>query len=329
LEPEAHGDILEISNLAPEIDDVHRLYDIFRPFGPLQLCISNGEGTAMIQYFNRTNSDEAIHQMHDNDLQQNRQQSEHQHMQNHDHQNQQQTPIMASKSHIDYMNLYVKNMDHQISNHHLHTLFGKFGRIISARVISHSVTKQSKGYGFVSFSREDEAARALEEMNGLVVFSKPLYVSYHVPKKGRNDQTNNRNNSTIKPSPVFSTIPSNNDTVQQAPNMRKYPQYTYQLNPPTVIDRPIANAPLTPEQRRISIESMASITTDTSTSIQRLKLTDAVLQYNCCSKERVSDIVDLLMTLRRRERSLCLFNADFLMEKVNLALESLDIFDDD
>jgi RNA recognition motif-containing protein len=89
-------------------------------------------------------------------------------------------------------------MDPLITNEHLHALFGKFGQIVSARVISHPTTKQSRGYGFVSFSTEDEAARAQEGMNGQVVFSKPLYVSFHEPKKNRtiNNTSNNNYNNT-------------------------------------------------------------------------------------------------------------------------------------
>jgi hypothetical protein len=72
---------------------------------------------------------------------------------------------------------------------------------------------------------------------------------------------------------------------------------------------------------------MESMMTDTSASIQRQKLMQAVMQCGC--KDRTDDIVDLLLTLNRKERSLCLFNTDFLKEKVMLALDSLDTFDDD
>jgi hypothetical protein len=46
------------------------------------------------------------------------------------------------------------------------------------------------------------------------------------------------------------------------------------------------------------------------------------------SQKMVSDIVDLLLTLKKKERSLCLFNQDFLKDKIELALEALETCDD-
>lgn len=62
IDPTAKGDILEVTNLASTIDDNDRLYDVFRPFGPLKLCVSNGDGTAFVQYFHQTDSAKAIYE---------------------------------------------------------------------------------------------------------------------------------------------------------------------------------------------------------------------------------------------------------------------------
>lgn len=82
-------------------------------------------------------------------------------------------------------------------------------------------------------------------------------------------------------------------------------------------------------RRRGSIESISSIMTDSSASLQRQKLTDAVNRCVDFDSARVSSIVDLLLTLKRKERSLCLFNTDFLKEKIEAALDALDTFEDD
>lgn len=68
--------------------------------------------------------------------------------------------------------------------------------------------------------------------------------------------------------------------------------------------------------------SLESVMTESSANIQRTKLEDAVRTCGDYGKA-TSDIVDMLLTLKRKERSLCLFNPDFLKEKVNLALEAL------
>lgn len=67
--------------------------------------------------------------------------------------------------------------------------------------------------------------------------------------------------------------------------------------------------------------------TDGSSFNQRKKMYDAVVKIG--ETEYVDDIVDMLLTMKRKERSLCLFNNDFLKEKVKAAKEALDICQDD
>lgn len=68
--------------------------------------------------------------------------------------------------------------------------------------------------------------------------------------------------------------------------------------------------------------------TESSASMQRQRLADAVMRCGDYSQS-VNDIVDMLLTLKRKERSLCLFNQDFLREKIELALIALDTFNDE
>jgi hypothetical protein len=68
--------------------------------------------------------------------------------------------------------------------------------------------------------------------------------------------------------------------------------------------------------------SLESVMTESSANLQRIKLENAVRQCGDYGKA-TTDIVDMLLTLKRKERSLCLFNSDFLYEKVQLALEAL------
>lgn len=83
------------------------------------------------------------------------------------------------------MNLYIKNLEPHITSHELTHAFRSFGRIVSARVMTNPATGQSKGYGFVSFSKSEEAAAALKEMNGVLLGNRPLVVAYHEPRKPR------------------------------------------------------------------------------------------------------------------------------------------------
>lgn len=91
------------------------------------------------------------------------------------------------------MNLYIKNLEPHITNNDLTQLFRKFGRIISARVMTNPQTGQSKGYGFVSFGKTEEAAAALHEMDGTMLGNRPLVVAYHEPRKPRPTTTTTTN----------------------------------------------------------------------------------------------------------------------------------------
>ncbi|EPB81896.1 hypothetical protein HMPREF1544_11377 [Mucor circinelloides 1006PhL] len=84
---------------------------------------------------------------------------------------------------IDYTNLYIKNLDPEVTSYDLFKRFRAYGKIISARVMKDTVTGVSKGYGFVSFTHMDEANDALQNMNGALLNSKNIIVTFHTHKK--------------------------------------------------------------------------------------------------------------------------------------------------
>merc|ERR1712020_535154 len=84
------------------------------------------------------------------------------------------------------VNLYVKNLDDTIDDERLRTEFAPFGTITSAKVMCEE--GRSKGFGFVCFSSPEEATKAVTEMNGRIIVSKPLYVALAQRKEDRKAQ---------------------------------------------------------------------------------------------------------------------------------------------
>ncbi|XP_068664263.1 small RNA-binding protein 11, chloroplastic-like isoform X2 [Aristolochia californica] len=56
--------------------------------------------------------------------------------------------------------------------------FSQFGQLIEAKIITDKVSVRSKGFGFVTFASEDEAEKALTEMNGKVLNGRVIFVEY-------------------------------------------------------------------------------------------------------------------------------------------------------
>ncbi|GAN00603.1 polyadenylate-binding protein 1 [Mucor ambiguus] len=456
LDPEAKAALLEINGLPEHFDD-NKLYDVFRPFGPLNLCkcvMKDGafRGTAFVQFFNAYSSNEAVAQMNDYSLdgyrlsvvpfmpskthasQQQHQQQHHQHQEEVEYilmiQSRIQSCNPEDPNSVDIMNLYIKNLEPHITNHDLNQTFRKFGRIVSARVMTNPATGQSKGYGFVSFGKSEEAAAALKEMNGVMLGNRPLTVAYHEPRKGRpntvnynnnhsnsnsnsnhhhyqqqpqqqqqqqqyqqhdyqpqsyyNSNTNNklnssnmeRSNNLSSSTPINGLGIDNVDELGMSMNLKDLsigqkpatlhaatinlpPSRNQQHHPPPRLSPQFSSSPISGASTGRSLASLASglsiqqpppmqqqqqhpivhighngrptlrrrgslesVMTESSANLQRIKLEDAVRQCGDYGKA-TGDIVDMLLTLKRKERSLCLFNPDFLHEKVQLALEAL------
>eukprot|EP00124_Ichthyophonus_hoferi_P004746 Ihof_evm2s565 gene=Ihof_evmTU2s565 len=76
------------------------------------------------------------------------------------------------------VNLYIKNLDDSIDDERLRQEFSQHGTITSHKIMRDEKNgNRSRGFGFVCFSSPEEATKAVTEMNGRMLVSKPLYVA--------------------------------------------------------------------------------------------------------------------------------------------------------
>ena len=81
------------------------------------------------------------------------------------------------------MNIYVGNLDYKVIESDLESLFGEFGAVSSAKIITDKFNGRSKGFGFVTMDNDDEANKAINELNGTALQSRDLVVNEARPRK--------------------------------------------------------------------------------------------------------------------------------------------------
>ena len=81
--------------------------------------------------------------------------------------------------------LYVGNLSYSVSSSDLQHLFAEYGEVQSAEVINDRATGRSKGFGFVEMGTDDEAAAAIEALNGQDQGGRALTVNEAKPRESR------------------------------------------------------------------------------------------------------------------------------------------------
>jgi RNA recognition motif-containing protein len=81
------------------------------------------------------------------------------------------------------MNIYVGNLDYKVKENDLEQLFGEYGEVSSANVITDKHSGRSKGFGFVVMDNDDDAKQAIEELNGAKLISREIIVNEAKPRK--------------------------------------------------------------------------------------------------------------------------------------------------
>ena len=81
------------------------------------------------------------------------------------------------------MNIYVGNLDFKVKENELEDLFAEHGSVSSSKIIIDKYSGRSKGFGFITMDDEDEANKAIKELNGTSLQNREMIVNEAKPKK--------------------------------------------------------------------------------------------------------------------------------------------------
>lgn len=80
-------------------------------------------------------------------------------------------------------NIYVGNLAWSVTADELIDLFGQFGKVARAQVITDRETGRSRGFGFVEMENDQEAQAAIEALNNSNHNNRPLTVNEARPRE--------------------------------------------------------------------------------------------------------------------------------------------------
>ncbi len=81
--------------------------------------------------------------------------------------------------------LFVGNLPFAMADADLNSIFSAYGAVTSANVVIDKFSKRSKGFGFVEFENEEDAAKAMEALNNSEQMGRNIAVKEALPKPDR------------------------------------------------------------------------------------------------------------------------------------------------
>jgi len=80
-------------------------------------------------------------------------------------------------------NLFVRNISYKATNQDLKSFFETVGTVVSAKIIFDKENNRSKGYGFVEFATEEEAEKAIQQLDGASLLEREISIQPAKPRE--------------------------------------------------------------------------------------------------------------------------------------------------
>jgi cold-inducible RNA-binding protein len=82
-------------------------------------------------------------------------------------------------------NIFVGNLDFNVSEDELRNLFGTYGQVDRVSIVTDRDTGRSRGFGFVEMANAEEGEKAIAALNGTQLAGRTLNVNEARPKAER------------------------------------------------------------------------------------------------------------------------------------------------
>lgn len=80
------------------------------------------------------------------------------------------------------MNIYVGSLQFKMTEAELKELFEEYGEVTSAKIIIDKYSGKSKGFGFVEMPNDEEAKKAIKELNGAEIQGRNIIVNESIER---------------------------------------------------------------------------------------------------------------------------------------------------
>lgn len=174
-----------IKNLDEQIDN-KALHDTFAAFGNVLSCKvatdehGRSKGYGFVHYETAEAADNAIKSVNGMLLNDKKVYVGH-----HISRKERQSKLDEMKA--QFTNLYIKNLDTEVTQEEFSELFTRFGNVTSALVATDEEGK-SKGFGFVNYEKHEEAQKAVDELHDTDFHGKKLFVTRAQKKAEREEE---------------------------------------------------------------------------------------------------------------------------------------------
>ncbi len=89
--------------------------------------------------------------------------------------------------------IYVGNLSYSVESNQLTEVFGKFGTVESAKVITDRDSGRSKGFAFIEMSEDADMQGAIDSLNGSDLSGRAMTVSEAKPQEPRDNNSGGGN----------------------------------------------------------------------------------------------------------------------------------------